>query len=249
MPVLLVLAIQIALIVHVIRTNQPKFWIFVILLAPLIGSLVYGGLVLLPAWRDSWQGRRLQRKVVETLAPARQREALGRELAVADTVENRLRYAEEALRLKDYAAARAQFEAAASGLYAGDPRALLGLARAAFGMGDANGCKAALDRLISANPDFRDPQAQLLYAMALEARGKLNQALGEYEALGNHFPGEEARVRHARLLVKMGRSAAAREILQQIADRAAASPAWYRDQEREWLREAAAQLKSLQGYA
>lgn len=245
MPVVLVLLIQLALIVHVIRTRQPTFWIFVILFAPLIGSLVYGGLVLLPAWRDSWQGRRLQRKVVETLAPGRQRDALGRELAVADTVENRLKYAEEALRLQDYPAARAQFDAAASGLYADDSRALLGLARAAYGMGDADACKAALDRLIAAHPDFRDPHAQLLYAMALEARGESHQALGEYEALSPRFPGEEARVRHARLLLKLGRSAAAREILQQVADRAAAAPTWYRDKEREWIREADAQLQSL----
>jgi hypothetical protein len=112
-------------------------------------------------------------------------------------------------------------------------------------MGDANACKAALDRLIAANPDFRDPQAHLLYAMALEARGESHQALGEYEALGPSFPGEEARIRHARLLLKLGRSTAAREILQQIADRAAASPSWYRDKEREWIREGETLLRSL----
>lgn len=245
MPVVMVLLIQLALIVHVIRTNQPKFWIFVILLAPLIGSLVYGGLVLLPAWRDSWQGRRLQRKVVDTLAPGRQRDARGRELALADTVENRLKYAEESLKLGDFAEARRQFEAAATGLYADDPRALLGLAQAAFGMGDATACKDALDRLIAANPTFRDPHAHLLYARALQARGELNQALGEYEALSGTFPGEEARVRHAELLVTLQRRPAAREVLQQVLDRAAASPAWYRDKEAVWIREAAARLSTL----
>lgn len=245
MPFLLVLAIQIALIVHVIRTNQSKFWIFVILLAPLIGSLVYGGMVLIPEWRRSWQGRRLQRKVVDTLAPGRQRAALGRQLAVADTVENRLRFAEESLKLQDYASARQAFEAAATGIHANEPRALLGLARAAFGMGDAAACKAALDQLIAANPDFRDPEAHLLYARALEARGERNQALGEYEALSANYPGEEARVRHAQLLLQLGRVAAAREVLQQIRDRAAAAPSWYRDRERAWLRETEALLKSL----
>lgn len=245
MPFLLVLAIQIALIVHVIRTNQSKFWIFVILLAPLIGSLVYGGLVLIPEWRKSWQGRRLQRKAMDVLAPRRQHEALGRELAVADTVENRLRLAEESLRLKDFGAARQQFEAAATGLYATEPRALLGVARAAFGLGDYAACKSALDRLIEAHPGFRDPDAHLLYARALEGLGDLNQALGEFEALSGSFPGEEARVRHAELLLKLGRSAAAREVLQQVADRSAAAPGWYRDKESAWIREAGNRLKTL----
>lgn len=245
MPVALVVLIQIALIVHAIRTNQPKFWIFVILLAPLIGSLVYGGLVLLPQLRDSLQAKRLQRKVLDRLTPERQREALGRELAVADTVENRLKYAEESLRMKDYATARQQFDAAATGHYADDPRLLLGLARACFGMDDAAGCKLALDRLIAANPGFRDPDAHLLYARALELKGELNQALGEYEALSGSFPGEEARVRHAGLLLKLGRTSAAREVLQQVADRSAAAPAWYRDKERAWIRQAAEQLRGI----
>lgn len=245
MHVLLVIAIQIALIVHVIRTNQPKFWIFVILFAPLIGSLVYGGLVLIPEWRKSWTGRRLQRKAMDVLTPGRQREALGRELAVADTVDNRLRYAEEALRLKDYASARSQFEAAASGLYATEPRALLGLARACFGLADHAACKSALDRLIEANPAFRDPDAHLLYARALEGLGDLHQALGEYEALSATYPGEEARVRHAELLLRLGRTAAAREVFQQVADRSAAAPSWYRDKESSWIREAASRLKTL----
>jgi hypothetical protein len=245
MPFLLMLAIQIALVVHVIRTNQPKFWIFVILLLPPLGPLIYGGLVLIPEWRRSWQGRRLARKAQELLTPGRQRDALGRELAVADTVENRLRYAEEALRLKDYASARQQFEAAATGLYATEPRALLGLARAAFGLDDFLACKRTLDRLIEAHPSFRDPDAHLLYARTLEGLGDLNQALGEYEALSGSFPGEEARVRHADLLLRLGRVPAAREVLRQVADRAAAAPSWYRDKESAWIREAANRVKSL----
>ena len=35
------LLVGIALCVHVVRTNQPLYWIFVILFVPVLGSLVY----------------------------------------------------------------------------------------------------------------------------------------------------------------------------------------------------------------
>ena len=40
--------LQVALAVHVVRTYKPLFWIFIILLFPLMGSLVYIFAVLIP---------------------------------------------------------------------------------------------------------------------------------------------------------------------------------------------------------
>ncbi len=42
--------LQIVLAIHVVRTNKPLFWIFIILLFPLLGSLVYIVAVLIPEW-------------------------------------------------------------------------------------------------------------------------------------------------------------------------------------------------------
>ena len=44
------LALQVALAVHVVRTGRPIFWIFIILLFPFVGSLAYIFAVLIPEW-------------------------------------------------------------------------------------------------------------------------------------------------------------------------------------------------------
>lgn len=42
--------LQIILAVHVVRTRRPFIWIFVILIFPLVGSLVYIIAELIPEW-------------------------------------------------------------------------------------------------------------------------------------------------------------------------------------------------------
>ena len=39
--------------IHAVRTNQPLFWMFILFLFPLLGSLVYGIAVWLPELRQS----------------------------------------------------------------------------------------------------------------------------------------------------------------------------------------------------
>ncbi len=45
--------LQIVLAVHVARTRRPFIWIFVILIFPLIGSLIYIIAELIPEWERS----------------------------------------------------------------------------------------------------------------------------------------------------------------------------------------------------
>lgn len=44
------LALQVALAVHVVRTGKPIIWVFIILFFPLVGSLIYLFTVVIPEW-------------------------------------------------------------------------------------------------------------------------------------------------------------------------------------------------------
>ena len=48
-----------------------------------------------------------------------------------------------------------------------------------------------------ANPEFRSPDAGLLYARVLEELGDLTLAEREYRLVAGYYPGAEARVRGA----------------------------------------------------
>lgn len=240
-----IFAAMVACMIHAYKTDQERWWFFVLLLAPGLGTVAYALLVLIPQWRGSYGGRRTLRKVGDKIAPERQRERLSNTLKVADTVENRIGYAEESLRLGDFATALAHFEAVATGVFADDQRILIGLAQAHFGLGNHQACQNTLDRLIAAHPDFKSPDCHLLYARCLTELGDLNQAAGEYEILRLSYPGEEARVRYAEVLLQLGRKEQAKELLQYVLDRSKGAPAYYRTEQKTWLQKAKSMLDTI----
>ena len=85
----------------------------------------------------------------------------------------------------------------------------------------------------------------LLYARAVEACGDDDTALQEYEAVSQGYPGEEARVRYAQLLRKLGRGAQAADLLRDVVKRASLAPKYYQREQREWTDLARRTLQEL----
>ena len=177
--------------------------------------------------------------------PTRERRRIEEKLRIADTLENRLHLAGECMNLGDFDYATELYQGALKGLYATDPTILLGLARAQAARNDFAGCRATLDTLIKANPDYRSPDGHLLYARSIEALGDTDAALKEYEALATSFPGEEGRVRYAELLISKGDAQKAREMLNHVLDRARHAPRYYRKKEAAWINRAKDLLRTL----
>jgi hypothetical protein len=129
-------------------------------------------------------------------------------------------------------------------VFAEDPKLLLGYAHAQFEAGDAASARQTLDVLIEKNPDFKSADGHLLYARALEQEGKTEKALAEYATLAGYFPGVEAGVRYARLLIRSDQRPLAQQTLKALLDRAKYAPAHYRKAQREWLDEAHRELQN-----
>ncbi len=118
---------------------------------------------------------------------------------------------------------------------------MLGVAQAQFGKGDAASARATLDDLIRLNPDFKSPHGHLLYARALEEEGSTDKALEEYKVLAPSYPGAEAAVRYAQLLVAKGRQDDAQKVARELLEQARIAPGHYRRAQKTWL-DAAAKL-------
>lgn len=144
----------------------------------------------------------------------------------------------------DYTLAEEQFRLALTGIYANDPELLSGLTRAQFAQQRPADARATLDALIAANPTFGSREGHLVCARSVEAGGDVQATLHEYEALTG-YPGEEARVRHARLLARHGDADKARSLLQETLDRSAAAPHYYRKLQRDWIEAARRELQAL----
>lgn len=232
---ILSLVIQVALIVHVVKTGRNQIWIWILALLSLPGAIAYIAVELLPDLFRSRAAQRTARGLRRAVDPEQDLRRYENEVRVAGNVASRQRYAEELVRHQRYDEAIAQYREALTGLYEHDPNLMLGLAHAQFGKGEAAAARTTLDELIRHNPDFRSPAGHLLYARALEAEGNVPKALEEYAVLAPSYPGAEASVRYAQLLKAQGRLAEAQKVVRELLEQARIAPSHYRRAQRPWL--------------
>lgn len=241
------IVVQALLAVHCIKTGRNFIWIYVIVLLPVVGPLVYIAFELVPELLRSRATKRTVQGVKKALDPEADLRRYESQARLTGNVDSLQRYADELMRLGRSAEAIPVYRQALTGLYAHDPNLMLGLARAQFHAGQAPDARATLDELIARNPGFRSPEGHLLYARALEAEGDTARALEEYRVLAGYFAGAEAAVRYARLLAATGDREAARAQLRDLLEHARHAPAHYRRVQEEWLRQAERELGGLQG--
>jgi hypothetical protein len=230
------------LVVHVIKTGRNQIWIWVLVLLPGAGALAYVAAELIPELLRSRTAGRFQRGVKKALDPQGDLRRLESHARMQGGVGAKQQYAEELLRHGRHDEAIALYREVLTGLYEHDANLMLGLAQAQFAKGDAPGARQTLDELIRHNPDFKSPHGHLLYARALETEGNVAKALEEYRVVAHTFPGAEAAVRYAQLLISQGRDDEAQKVLQELLDEARIGPAHYRRAQKEWL-DAAAKLR------
>jgi len=239
---ILTLALQAALIVHVIKTGRNNLWIWAIALLPGAGSLAYIGVEIVPEIVGGRTGRRTRASVQRIIDPDRDLRQAAAAVELSGNVDARRRLAEELYERGQYAEAAAVYEGGLKGIFEHDPVLLLGLARSRFASGDFGSARTSLEQLMLHNPQFKSADGHLLYARTLEAQDALEEAEHEYAAVAPAYPGAEAKVRYALLLKRRGKLDEARRILKDLVNGARLAPAHYRKAQSAWLDRARREL-------
>ena len=241
-------AISLGLIVHCIKTGRNTIWVYVLVVlmtvVPFVGPAVYVAAEIIPGLLGTRSSQRAMRGLRTTLDPEGNLRRFENEMKVTGNVASRQKYADELVKLGRATEALPIYQTCLTGVFADDPKLLLGYAHAQFAAGDAAGTRRTLDDLIRKNPDFKSADGHLLYARALEAEGDAEKALSEYATLAEYYPGAEAGVRYARLLIRSNQRPLAQQTLKALLDRARFAPAHYRKAQREWLDEAHRELQN-----
>ena len=239
---ILSIAVQVGLIVHVIKTGRSMIWILALGLLPLVGSIAYVVVEILPEMLGGKTARRAKSGVQRMMDPDRDLRRASAEVEISGNVDARRRLAEELLERSQFDAAIEVYQGGLKGIFEHDPTLLVGLARAQFGKQDYAAARTTLERLTQHNPDFKSADAQLLYARTLEAQNALEEAEQAYAALAPGFPGAEARLRYGLLLKRRGKLSEAQRVLKDLLDGAKLGPAHYRRAQAEWLERARREL-------
>ena len=239
---ILSIAIQAGLIVHVIKTGRNMLWIWAIALLPLVGTIAYVVVEVLPEALGGRTARRARSGMQRMMDPDRELRRASAEVEISGNVDARRRLAEELFERGQYDQAIDVYRGGLKGIFEHDPTLLLGLARAQFAKQDFPAARLTLELLSQQNPDFKSADAQLLYARTLDAQDALDEAEREYAALAPGYPGAEARLRYGLLLKRRGKLQEAQRVLKDLLDGAHLSPAHYRRAQAEWLDRARREL-------
>jgi len=227
------LLLSIALCVHVVRTHQELYWLFIILLFPFVGPLIYFVAIVLPTLTGGKTARTIGSVARETLDPDRDYRRAKAAHEDSPTVANAMRLGAAAAALGRHAEAEALYATAAQGVHADDPTLLLGRANALIELNRAAEALPIL-QVLEKHPDGRTPQVSLALGRAYEALGDVGKAESAYDYAAGRLPGMEALARYAAFLAHTGRTPQAREQLEEIDRRIKRADPYFRKEARAW---------------
>jgi hypothetical protein len=246
MPLLaaLVFFIQLCFAYHALKTGRPYWWLFVIMAFPVMGCILYYFIEVFPATSESRRAAKAMRALSKALNPDRTLNERIAELEACGSVENRVSLARTCIVHKKYYEAAALYRSCMTGIYENDPDIRFGLANALeLSLVHEEALKVA-SKLRETHPAYRPNEVRMVLAKALEATGRLDEALAEFKIMADIYPGEEGRWRYGAILKRTGRGTEANDVFQTMLRRAERTPAHYRDAQQEWLKLARENLQS-----
>jgi hypothetical protein len=235
MPYALVIALQVAAAVHLFVTRRGMGWLFLIILVPGLGAIVYFIVEVVLPMGSNPTARRAWRRAQKAIDPNRGLREGSLNYERSQNIESAAKLADELTKAGRHAEAIRICTEARTGIFVDDPKILLALANAQLAACDYAATIATLDHLRAQNPGFRSADGHLVYARALEESGATERAIEEYAALGRYYPGAEARVRQALLHKKLGQTARATELFAAVLKDARLAPKHFRTSQREWI--------------
>ena len=240
---LLLALMDVACIAHIRQTGRPDYWMWVVILLPGVGALAYLLYEVLPNMGSSHVARR----IIKRMDPSADMRARLADVEACGSMANKVSLADECISKGQFDSAINLYMSCKSGIYEHDPLLLYGLGEANFYKGDFPEAKRWLQELTEREAFFKSGDARLLYARTLEALQDDEAALTQYEMLAQQYAGEEPRARLGSLLVRMGRSEAAKRAFETVIKNTDRAPRHIQRMQKEWIDQARNGLKELTG--
>jgi hypothetical protein len=216
---LLVLAIQVACVVDVIRNGRNQLWIMALVFLPGASTIAYVLIEVLPRLQGNRHVRTVRAQVEARLDPERDLRAARDALGLADTVANRIRLADALVGLGRHDETVPLYREALDRTPDADPRTEAKLAAALFETGESGAARTLLDAISPPSTQSDRDRLTLLRARVLTELGEVDAALALYADIVTRMPGEEARCRYAALLLDQGYAPRARAVLEEVEAR------------------------------
>lgn len=230
--------VQILTAVHAVKTGRAGSWLWIILVFPLVGSVVYFIVEVVPDNRSHLSFGNIVDAILNTIQPERELKILQEQVELSNTVENKIALASYYVRAKQPEKAVEIYKSCLNGSFQKDAGLHFELSFAQYQAKMYDDAIATLAKLGRENPGYEPFKRELTYAVILEEKGQLLDARSIYEAIIEKFGGEEAHCRYALLLEKLGEPESAKTIFEEIIKRTKRLPSHQKRFQREWINEA-----------
>lgn len=245
MPYFIHIILTLAVIIHVFKTNQERYWIFICILIPGIGPLAYFIVVILPTLMGSKTGYKLEQKAKRIIAPRADLKSAENAFKDAPTFVNKLALADTYFSHEKYAEAERLYLELLTGLYENDADILLKLAKTQYFLNKPEETLQTLDRLRLHHPDFDSSEGHLFYAKALAKTKNEDKAIEEFTALVRYYRGYEARVSFAEALIEFDKKDDAKKVLDELSEEVKRAPSHVKELNSESIQRMKTLLKGL----
>ncbi len=237
MPILVLveLAAQIYFGVHAIKTGRSYYWMFIIFVFPVVGSLVYFFVEYLPEMQEEARIKKMRSTRSNGAPTGRQIKQLEEQVEITPSLKNMQDLAEAYTMSGCYEKAILIYKSCLDGPNKSSLSLHEGLATAYFHKGDFVKAKEVLLELKELRGERQNVFFDLLIVRSYEELGQVDQALEGYEELYKRFSGEEARCRYALLLKKTGDREKAERLFGEVVKNVRQSPQYYQKAQMGWV--------------
>lgn len=190
--------------IHAMRSGQQMYWLMILFMFPLLGSIVYFFAIYLPGSRLHYDLRKATVVAVKNLDPGRELRDAEQAFDLTPTAQNQMHLASALLEAGDTNKAVLHYNAILNGPFANDPEICFGAAKARLLNGAGDSAIELIQKIRKINADFRAEEVTLFLAKAYASVGKTPDARHEFVAVINRFNGFEAQAEYAMWAMSIG---------------------------------------------
>lgn len=183
--------------IHAARRGRELYWLLILFMFPLLGSVVYFFAIYLPESRLENKVGKVASVAMQTLDPGKALREAQKAYELTPTAQNRMRLAQCLLDADQPGAAAEHYEACLQGPFASDPEIRLGAAQARLANQQAAAAQELLLNIRAQDPQFQPEVVTLTLAQSHAALGQTEQAQALFDEAVRRFGSFEAHAEYA----------------------------------------------------
>ena len=202
--------------VHVLRSGQQLYWLFILFAFPLLGSLVYFFMIYMPNSRLERGALKAVSAAAKAMDPGKAVRSARADFEETPTAQNQMRLAAALLDAGQAEEAAKLYEGGLKGPFASDPDLRFGAARAFVESQRFAEALTHLEQLRTNRPDYRPDAVSLLLARSLAGTSRQAEAREEYERTLQRFGTFESHAEYAIWALATGDASTAARLQSEI---------------------------------